>query len=201
MTDNPARPPEAELLHQSRMRMRLSLRDAAERASRIMPTGTGKRQGVSEGRLRQIEAGYQTVSKGVSVPTSAGTDTLAYLAKFYGITPEELESAVRPDAAKLLREILRNEEGRANIPATLRPDVMHVGDGPEEDFLASVLAMLSPKDQEVVRGILRLTDGEGRPWSWDRKRELIESYAARAGERRPAAGLRSAFSMLLLRVF
>src|SRR5437868_2055403 len=99
VTDNPARPPEAELLHQSRMRMRLSLRDAAEHASRIMPAGTGRRRGISEGRLRQIEAGYQTVSKGVSVPTSAGTDTLAYLAKFYGITPAELESARRPDAA------------------------------------------------------------------------------------------------------
>jgi hypothetical protein len=89
--------------------MRLSLREAAASASQMMLSG-GARDGISEARLRQIEAGYQTVRAGVQASTSARADTLAWLARFYGITPEHLEDdGQRPDAADVLRDILRRE--------------------------------------------------------------------------------------------
>jgi transcriptional regulator with XRE-family HTH domain len=98
MSPEPAAPAEAALLYRARARKRLSVRVAALRA------------GVSENRWRQVEAGYQTVRKGVRVPANASAATLASMALVVGVTPERLEEeGQRPDAAVILREILDQE--------------------------------------------------------------------------------------------
>lgn len=162
MSDLPARPPEAELLRRARNRMRLSIREAAARASRTMPSGSGGRDGISEGRLRQIEAGYQTVSKGIQVPTSASADTLAYLAKFYGITPAELKSAGRPDGAVILQDI----EASAPAPPALRVvPTLDSDTDPAESLLAALVKMYGEgddQDSNVVR-LLANQFGHGKP--------------------------------------
>ena len=89
-----ARPPEAELLYLARSGQHLSIREAARRA------------GISENRWRQVEAGYQTVRKGVKVPANATAATLASMARVVGLTPDRLEAeGQRPDAAGILREM------------------------------------------------------------------------------------------------
>lgn len=151
MTDHPARPPEAELLRRARTRMNLSIREAASRVSSAMP---GNHR-ISEGRLRQIESGYQTVSAGVRVPTSAPAKTLAYLARFYGITPESLQSeGQRPDAA----EILRADAGSDAMVARAHSQY---GDEPADD----IAWRLFP-DDEAKRWVWRAS--EGKP---DKERE------------------------------
>jgi hypothetical protein len=69
---------------------RLSAREAARRA------------GLSEGRWRQITAGYQVVSAGVYAPVRGPAATLARMAAVAGVTPDQLRQAGRPDAAKAL---------------------------------------------------------------------------------------------------
>lgn len=93
MTDRPEQPPEARLLEAARKRAKLSGRAAAERA------------GISEGRWRQIESGYQTVRAGIQVPATAPAETLAQMALAMGLTPDDLAEVGRADAAEELREL------------------------------------------------------------------------------------------------
>jgi len=139
MTDSPARPPEAELLRRARRRLRLPLREASAAA------------GLSESRLRQIEAGYQTVSKGVQIPTSATDVTLAHLAKAYGITPEELEESGRADGAEVLREILRPQAPAAPALRPVSSPPPPSPGSPAEEYLAELLARY--QDDDVVQAI------------------------------------------------
>jgi hypothetical protein len=69
---------------------KLSAREAARRA------------GISEGRWRQIAAGYQVVSAGVYAPVHGPAQTLARMAAVVGVTPAQLTEAGRPDAAQAL---------------------------------------------------------------------------------------------------
>jgi transcriptional regulator with XRE-family HTH domain len=185
--DTAAAPPEARLIRTAREAVGMTAAQAAQATEGA----------VSATYWRDVERGYGG-RRGQRAPAKASARLLAAMARVTGVTPDQLAGAQREDAARVLTEILRREGAPAAAP---RPDIMPAASGPEEEFLASVLAMLSPKDQEVVLGIMRLVDGENRPWSWERKRELIESYAARVGERRPAAGLGSTFSARLLRGF
>jgi len=103
------------------------------------------------------------------------------------------------------------EPAEAQSPP-LRPAVIRSAPGPDDDFLASVLSMLAPedraqargiaalvpllsdKDREVVRAILlRMVDGENRPWPLEQKLGAIEDYAAGVVKRRAEAGLRIPF--------
>jgi hypothetical protein len=85
-------PPEATLIRQRREGFvpKLSIRAAA------------KKIGLSEGRWRQIESGYQTPTAGVQTPVIAPAETLARMAHVVGVTADELRSADRADAASLL---------------------------------------------------------------------------------------------------
>lgn len=89
-------PPEATLIRVARDATRMTLAAAALRAS------------MSPQRWSQIENGYQRRAggcKAVVGPPAA----IAHMAYAVGVTPERLEEVRRPDAAEILREILRRE--------------------------------------------------------------------------------------------
>ncbi len=91
-TPNP--PPEALLIEARRKasRPKLSAREASRRAD------------ISEGRWRQIAKGYTSVG-GLHAPVVAPADTLARMARVVEITPDELRSVERNDAALELEYI------------------------------------------------------------------------------------------------
>jgi hypothetical protein len=179
--DKPSPPPEAALLRLVRTAAGIKAADAAAAVAR----STGRK--FSASRWSQIELGYETrdgTYKSVRAPAS----TLAHMFRVIGMNdPKRLESAgKRPDAAEVLREILRSEPVPSQpVP---RPVVIYEGDGPEAEFVAKILALLGPRDQEVIHDIMRMVDGEGRPWTWERKKQEIETYAGIFGQRRPAVG-------------
>ncbi len=94
MTTKPDPQPEGKLITEARKRARLSGREAARRA------------GISEGRWRQIVNGYMVVTKGVYSPVvGAPAETIARMAQSVDVTPEQLESVGRADAADELRKL------------------------------------------------------------------------------------------------
>ena len=136
----PAQPPEAEALRIARIRQNLSVRAAAERA------------GVSTSLWRQVEAGYTTPAKGVHTPKIAPAATLARMARAVDLQPDDLESqGQRPDAAQILREIARQQEGnQLAMPATAdRPPPRRR----EIDFSGGDPEALKPYLQEVRRAL------------------------------------------------
>lgn len=92
MTERPAPPPEGVLISTAIKRLNLSQRKAAQLA------------GMSEGRWRQIVQGFQTVS-GTHIPVRGPADTVARMAQVARLTPEQLASEGREDAADELRRM------------------------------------------------------------------------------------------------
>ncbi len=90
MTERPEPPPWGALITAALASEGISAREAARRA------------GLSEGRWRQITAGYQVVSPGVYAHVRGPAGTLARMAAVVGITPAQLRSAERDDAATVL---------------------------------------------------------------------------------------------------
>jgi hypothetical protein len=88
-------PPEAVIIRRARQARALSPEDAAPR------TGVIKSR-----RWRQIEAG---VDGGKRV--RAEDDVLAHMASVVDVAPDQLDSAGRPEASEILREILRQRAG------------------------------------------------------------------------------------------
>ena len=90
MTERPEPPPWGVLITAALARQDLSAREAARRA------------GLSEGRWRQITAGYQVVSPGVYAQVHGPASTVARMAAVAGVTPAQLRTAGRADAAEVL---------------------------------------------------------------------------------------------------
>jgi transcriptional regulator with XRE-family HTH domain len=90
MTERPQPPPWGALITAALASEGISAREAARRA------------GLSEGRWRQITAGYQVVSPGVYAQVRGPAGTLARMAAVVGVTPAQLRSAGRDDAARVL---------------------------------------------------------------------------------------------------
>lgn len=97
MSDRPEQRPEGRLIELALKRTRSSIRKAAAEVP------------ISEGRLRQIINGYETRGAGVHLAVRAPAETLASIARAFGITPEQLEGADRADAAAELRDLLTTE--------------------------------------------------------------------------------------------
>lgn len=91
----PQPPPEAVVL-------RLARKAAGRRSPEV-----ARAAGISKARLSQIENGYET-RFGQRRPVQGKDGTIAHLAATLGVGPERLEEAGRPDAAAVLREMLRN---------------------------------------------------------------------------------------------
>ncbi|MBB3035567.1 helix-turn-helix domain-containing protein [Hoyosella altamirensis] len=98
MSDSDA-PAEARLIRRTRAAQipKLSIRRAAELA------------GISEGRWRQIESGFQWVRAGDKARVDAPPETLARMASVLGISARELKEAGRSDAASFLMALQENE--------------------------------------------------------------------------------------------
>jgi transcriptional regulator with XRE-family HTH domain len=97
-------PPEGSLIKQAQRAMRISQREAARRAD------------LSEARWRQLVSGYMLVQR-TYVPVRSPDKTLARMARAVGVTPEELASAGREDAAAALRVAEAEAERTARVAA------------------------------------------------------------------------------------
>jgi transcriptional regulator with XRE-family HTH domain len=131
----PAPPPpaEAHLLQTALAAKGLSQRQAAHAA------------GISESRWRQIVSGYQAVS-GSKAPVRSPGATLARMAQVVGVTPEQLESAGRADAAGALRDLVA--AGSVADPASSAQDFSRVDERWHmlEALLRQAGAGLSPEE-------------------------------------------------------
>lgn len=108
----PPPPPEAALIRLARTASKITVASAAQRAA------------MSKARWTQIEQGFET-RKGAHLPAWAPPGTLAHMAHAVGISPERLETeGERPDAAAVLREILRCQQEARQEPADARPPVV-----------------------------------------------------------------------------
>jgi transcriptional regulator with XRE-family HTH domain len=120
-------PPEASLLHRTRESAGITITEAARAA------------GITDTRWSQIERGHER-RKGIDVPARAKAGTLARMARAIGISPERIESdGERPDAAEILREMLRAPEPappQAAVPGSPPPSA------PGGDEYAEVIFML-----------------------------------------------------------
>ncbi len=90
MADRPEPPPWGAMITAALAGRGMSAREAARRA------------GLSEGRWRQVTGGYQVVSPGVYAQVRGPAATLARMAAVAGVTPDQLRSAGRSDAADIL---------------------------------------------------------------------------------------------------
>jgi len=128
----PQPPAEALLIRLARDAGRLTV-PAAARAAQI-----------SKARWAQIEAGYETRKDGYH-PVRAPAGTLAHMARAVGISPERLETeGERPDAAGVLREIMRGHEPP---PALAVPSP----DGPAQSPGSESVDGLTPEEARITR--------------------------------------------------
>jgi hypothetical protein len=149
MSKRPDPPPWGALITAALSRGRISAREAARQA------------GISEGRWRQISGGYQVVSAGVYAPVRGPAPTLARMAAVAGVTPQELRTAGRADAAHLLEAQAAASSdaagdsvashgaarrlGAAGLPAT--------GNSADDQLLARIRSMSSDQARELLAQI------------------------------------------------
>lgn len=86
--------PEGKLLQAAAKMRDVSMRELAELV------------GLSEARVRNVVNGYQAVGQGQRISIVGPEDTVAKLAGALGVTPEQLETVGRSDAAHALRRRL-----------------------------------------------------------------------------------------------
>lgn len=108
MVDRPEPPPWGVLITAALRAAGLSAREAARRA------------GISEGRWRQIAGGYQVVSPRVYAQVRGPAGTLAKMAAVAGVTPEQLTTAGRDDAARVMLRQRQDRPGDDEMLARVR---------------------------------------------------------------------------------
>jgi hypothetical protein len=153
MPEKPAQSAEGAALQRAMVRERLSARQAANQA------------GISEGRWRQIVAGYQSAA-GQHIPVVAPAATLARMALAVNLTAEDLVDAGRTDAADVMRDLTQ----RRPQPVTETPDDDLTSD--RDEALRRVMLSDLPDDQK--RRIAKLLI--------DEKRDAERRRLARADE-------------------
>lgn len=79
----------------------------------VSATAAAKKAGVSASRWQQIERGWRWESKGVPIVDHPPAPTLAIIAAAVGVTPADLISVGRGDAAAELRSLLRAQDQAA----------------------------------------------------------------------------------------
>jgi hypothetical protein len=135
-TETPAPPPEARLIKAAREAIGLSASKAALQTKGI----------VSAVYWRDVERGTGG-RRGERVKVRGSARVIAHMAHAVGITPERIESdGERPDAAKILREIIRSEPPPA-IPARGSDAAELPGDWAENEPRNDLAARLFPRDR------------------------------------------------------
>lgn len=105
----PPAPPEAVLIRLAREAADIRVADAARRA------------GVSIARWSQIENGSE-IRHGTVTPVTGRAGTIARMAAEVGVSPERMaKEGRRPDAAEILREIIRQQADSRAVLAELPP--------------------------------------------------------------------------------
>jgi transcriptional regulator with XRE-family HTH domain len=112
MADTDHQRPEGKLLGDAMKRDGRSARKIAEEI------------GLSDSRLRHIVNGYQPVGQGGRIGIKGPASTIARAAIVLGITPAELETADRDDAADELRNLLASSPDAPK--AAEEPNVMEM---------------------------------------------------------------------------
>lgn len=79
----------------------------------ISATAAAKKAGISPSRWQAIERGWRWESKGVPIVDHPPAPTLAIIAAAVGVTPADLISVGRGDAASELRSLLRAQDQAA----------------------------------------------------------------------------------------
>ena len=178
MPDKPAQPPEGVLLQRALIRARLSARAAADKA------------GISEGRWRQIVNGYQS-ARGSHIPVTAPAATLAHMARALNVTPQELSTAGREDAADVLQDLITNSGpymvthtgGASTITHTTSQNGVARTDTLEAEPSQAPAVRYSDTDDPALAKVMRsdLSD--------DKKRKLVRLLIAEreAAEKRRVA--------------
>ncbi|HMG62049.1 MAG TPA: hypothetical protein VK599_03800 [Streptosporangiaceae bacterium] len=120
-------PPEARLVRTARLAAGMTAAQAA-----VATNGA-----VSATYWRDVERG-RGGRRGQQVPVRASARLLAVMARLTGVTPEQLDGAQREDAARVLREIQRREDGGGpeGPPVPRNPFASVAGEfsEPEDDF-------------------------------------------------------------------
>lgn len=93
-------PPEARLIRTARLAAGMTAAQAAQATNGA----------VSATYWRDVERG-RGGRRGQQVPVRASARLLAGMARLTGVTPDQLDGAQREDAARVLREIRRREDG------------------------------------------------------------------------------------------
>ncbi len=109
---------------------------AALRSAGLSAREAARRAGISEGRWRQIAGGYQVVRPNVYAQVRGPAATLAKMATVAGVTPDQLATAGRDDAALAM---LRQQKDRSA----------------GEEMLARVRAMDTDQARELLATLAR----------------------------------------------
>jgi hypothetical protein len=105
--------------------------------------------GISKGRWSQVELGYESRTGEVR-PVQGSDGTIARMAHAVGISPERLETeGGRPDAAVILREIIRRESEPRQEPADDRPPEVRANW--HDPTVRQLWAIDYPKDRTWVK--------------------------------------------------
>lgn len=158
----PPKTPYGALIEQAREQAGLSRREAAKRA------------GISDSWWKYVVEGRQG-----STPVPGTPDTVANMALVVGLDPGDLESqGGRADAAALMRDPRRSLPAPSLAPAPEpRPDA---GEEQAERDYDRLFRAVDPRDVEVLQILGRAVDGDGRPYSWQRKLQIAEEYLRRS---------------------
>lgn len=145
----PSPPPEAVLIRTVREAARIKIPVAAKAA------------GISVARWSQVETGAETrAGRRMAVRAPAGT--LAHMAHAVGISPGRLEAeGKRPDAAEVLREILRGHEPPSRPPVPVPSPGGPPGTGPAIQRILDDPDLTDAEKQGAVALIEALRRGGG----------------------------------------
>ena len=121
----------------------------AREAARIKTPAAARAARISTARWSQVEQGYET-KPGRYLPVSAPAATVAHMANAVGVEPERLAEAGRPDAAKVLYEIIRRESMSLvpAVPPPPNPGMQRIADDPDlSDELKEAFKALAERMQ------------------------------------------------------
>lgn len=146
----PAQTPEGHLVEQATIKNGRSVRQLAANA------------GISDARWRHIVKGYQPKGGGRYEPVIGPAATLARMAYVLELTPEELATAGRADAAKSLADMQEaHERGQRAEPGD---------DLPDEIELIYQSDLPASRKLDMIRMVLRLRAQAGAEHGGDEER-------------------------------
>lgn len=172
--ERPPTRPEGALIRLARKAAHVTVPDAARSA------------GISKARWTQVESGRES-RNGTERVVNAKADTIAHMARAVGLPPERLESeGERPDAAEVLREILRAQPPSPGPASALAQEIAY------DSASADAAARVFPGDRAAQAFLLDGRIEELAEWLEYRRERAATGYPQdrQDGPRDGTAGLR-----------